>query len=371
MSDFTIAQRKNRFVNFMKELEKNILRNPKNKKTLSYFIMKELAAGIEGVVYKSEFKRPKYFNDNVAIKVIDIKNVVHEKSASTRFLTETQQELYEMFDLETRDPFFNEIYVYTLTNQLIFQNICPHFIENYTWELPRHEKTFYLFNEFVNGSDMYDFMAKDHSDELWFNILFQLMIGIICYRKYFNMVHSDLHTGNILLQRVKPGGYWAYNINNKTYYLPNLGFVCIINDFGFVWIPEKIQVDWLYKDKLKFLTQNGKEFYDIAYFLQCLTLKYLPKKFRNTVRKLRKSDDFLLVMSSDYPYVNKRYPNNITTDYDGSGRKLIDYFEDLFTDLYGSAPANEELLDTYDMDKNLETKFYNKYLQNLVIEQKH
>lgn len=370
MSEFTVQERKNKFLNFMKDLEKKVLRNKKNKNTLSYFEMKPLASGIEGTVYKSKYKSPKFLTDDVAIKVIDIKNVIHEKSASTKFLTENQAELYKLFELEKKDPFFNEVYVYTLTNQLIFQNICPHFIENYTWELPRHEKNFYLFNEFVNGSDMYDFLKKDHSDDLWFNILFQLMAGIISYRKYFNMVHSDLHTGNILLQRVKPGGYWVYNINNKTYYLPNLGFMCIINDFGFVWIPGKVQVDWLYNDKLKFLTENGKEFYDIAYFLQCLTLKYLPKKFRDVVRKLRKSDDFLLVFSSDYPYTNKRYPQNITVDYDGSGRKLIDYFEDLFLERYETAPENEELLDTFDMDKNLQPKFYNQYLENLVIKQK-
>lgn len=371
MSDFSIQERKNKFINFMKELEKKILRNKKNKDTLSYFDMKTLAAGIEGTVYKSKFLRPKFFTEPVAIKIIDIKNVVHEKSASTKFLTENQEEIYKMFELEKRDPLFNEVYIYTLTNQLIFQNICPHFIENYTWEFPRSDKLFYLFNEYVNGRDMYNFISEEHSDDLWFNILFQLMVGIICYRKYFNMVHCDLHTGNILLQKVKPGGYWVYTINNKTYYLPNLGYICIINDFGFAWIPGKIQVDWLYDEKLRYMTQNGKEFYDLAYFLQCLTLKYLPKRFRNVVRQLRKSDDFLLVFSSDYPYANKRYPTNITTDYNGSGQKLENYLEDIFLDRYQSPPQNEEVLDTFDMDKRLEPKFYNKYLENLVVEQKH
>ena len=49
------------------------------------------------------------------------------------------------------------------------------------------------------------------------------------------------------IQIVKPGGYWTYILEGKKYYLPNLGFVVLLNDFGFSLIPNKLYLTWYHK----------------------------------------------------------------------------------------------------------------------------
>ena len=259
LSKFTVESRKNDLSIYMFELnekmEENFLDN-----TLSYFNKDKLAEGIEGIVYKSQFKNKKFFLKNIAIKVVNIEQVINVKGVSLQFLNISPTDAYKKFfdiddDFMVDEPLFTEVYCFTLINQIIYQNICPHFIQNYTWEFSK-EKTFNIYNEYVNGGDLYSFMEQSHSAELWYNVLFQIMIAIISYRKYFGMIHGDLHTGNVLIHKIPKGGFWKYTLNGKNYYLPNLGYIFIINDFGFASIPEQLQIEWYYNDKLQYLTKK-------------------------------------------------------------------------------------------------------------------
>ena len=66
----------------------------------------------------------------------------------------------------------------------------------------------------------------------WYNIFFQIFSSIYLLQKKHQLIHNDLHWGNILIDKIKAGGYWVYIINGITYYLPNLGFIIKISDFG-------------------------------------------------------------------------------------------------------------------------------------------
>jgi len=46
--------------------------------------------------------------------------------------------------------------------------------------------------------------------------------------------HNDAHFNNYLIHNIKPGGYFHYNIYGVDYYLKNLGFLVILNDFGLI-----------------------------------------------------------------------------------------------------------------------------------------
>jgi hypothetical protein len=49
-----------------------------------------------------------------------------------------------------------------------------------------------------------------------------------------NAYHNDAHAGNFLFHKIKPGGYFHYNIYGKDYYLENIGYLWVIWDFGLI-----------------------------------------------------------------------------------------------------------------------------------------
>ena len=54
------------------------------------------------------------------------------------------------------------------------------------------------------------------------------------FHKYINAFHNDAHAGNFLYHRIKPGGYFHYNIYGQDFYLENIGFLWVIWDFGLI-----------------------------------------------------------------------------------------------------------------------------------------
>ena len=54
------------------------------------------------------------------------------------------------------------------------------------------------------------------------------------FHKHINALHCDTHGGNFLYHKIKPGGYFHYNLYGKDYYLENIGFLWVIWDFGLI-----------------------------------------------------------------------------------------------------------------------------------------
>lgn len=69
-------------------------------------------------------------------------------------------------------------------------------------------------------------------ENIWYNIIFQIVSVLYLLYKLYRLVHLDLHWGNLLVQTHAKGGYWTYRINGINYYLPNLGFTIKLWDFG-------------------------------------------------------------------------------------------------------------------------------------------
>ena len=93
----------------------------------------------------------------------------------------------------------------------------------------------------VAYSDLNDFLKKmENTKNLNSNsnifilqsLLFQIMAGLYSLQKEFQIVNNDLKSGNVLVYKVKAGGYFNYNIDGIDYYIPNFGWMFVINDFG-------------------------------------------------------------------------------------------------------------------------------------------
>ena len=303
---------------------------------------KVLGEGYQGKVYQY-CKKTKCVNEGIAVKkmYIDWKEGKYV------------DDIYNSKALKY-GPFI-ELASNQLINQLVLQEISPHFILNYSYEFEERwsicAETYpyksYFYNEFVTNSETYtDWVTKEHSIHLWYNAFFQITSGIYALQKYFNMTHLDLHSDNILVKKVKKGGYWSYIINGKTYKVPNLGYQFYIADFGHAWIPGNFK-SWFISQKYK-KKQIHKGFDIYQLFKSTLSFDTAPKKFKKDVnyliRKLRKSQDFETII------------------------------EELWSDryVYDSSSGLEKTmtskkLEIFDMDKQLKSKSIPQELKHLVI----
>lgn len=373
--EWLVSLRVSKYDKFIKTLED--LYTLKNKRTNTYvykdlsdiFIKKEIASGVEGVVYKTIFKGPKQKGNEFVMKKVNLRAIKSGKGITKSELNLTPNEILTLFysNRSFKKPSLIEIISNTLTNQLVFQKICPNFAINYYWDYKNNIVT--LYNEYINYT-FESWIQKAHSNEIWFNALFQIMYALTSLKQTFNMLHTDLHIGNILVQKIKKGGYWIYKLDGVDYYLPNLGYIFIISDFGFSWIPNKLYISWYYKDRLKYITKNGQEFYDLFDFIDSIkTIKNVPKYFISEIDKLFNPKESF-VYTSDYPEnTSDNYPKDITKSYRGLKNTIADKIYDIFyignftktkrlniqNITYSYIIENSYLIDTYSLDKSFDT----------------
>ena len=90
-----------------------------------------------------------------------------------------------------------------------------------------------FLTELAQGGTLKDwFNRKDLKSEDYYNALFQMMAGVHAIQMYGQIWNFDVKSVNTLIYNVEPGGYWVYNILGTDYYIPNRGYIVILNDFG-------------------------------------------------------------------------------------------------------------------------------------------
>lgn len=85
--------------------------------------------------------------------------------------------------------------------------------------------------ELASGNLKNYFKIKRTKDELY-SCLFQIFAGLYTIQKYAQIMNYDVKKENVLFYDIEPGGYWKYIIFGKSYYVPNLGSLFVLNDFG-------------------------------------------------------------------------------------------------------------------------------------------
>lgn len=366
--DFTISKRKkeynavNKYINSSQKKNQPLLRSLKLGKTLG--------EGAQGIVFKSTFKTPKQKFP---------KNLVVKRTLLTKNTFKLKSNLFSSKALKTES--YIEIVSSMLVNQLILQKICPNYTLNYDADILDNctkEKISYRkyctvqYNEFCNYGNFSQWITKHRGINLWCNALFQIMAGLYAMKSHYNMIHNDLHGKNILVQKVKKGGYWVYKIDNKKYYVPNLGYIFLISDFGFSWIPGVMYPRWLIKKRKNY------------YSLQDSNYTRLNKKSMNTwdLSKLKRVTIDPNVKND--AKINKHFKNTFLTLFD----HVIKYVEtdfpkdDLIKIIYGSGSGNcnkypfycytnknlveGEKIETYDLDKKLNKKSIKKDIKTFI-----
>jgi tRNA A-37 threonylcarbamoyl transferase component Bud32 len=333
--EFTVSYRKQLYINFYNDINKILKKENGNihhngDKVQNYltklYPSKKIAQGAEGTVYLSHTQNVEHF----IIKEIDLNAIFKKKGLSKNILNKNPLQIYELFYSMKKNinmPSLIETICYTLTNQLVFQNICPHFGLNYYWEYTTDNKIIY-YNEYANYSTFFDWAKVSRSQQEWMNLLVQIIISIICMQKYFNIIHGDLHSLNILIYKVQGGGYWKYIIDDKEYIVPNLGWVILVIDFGFTSISGKVYIKWYYEDHIKELSKKQRIFYDFNYLSHDLIKQRQPVKnlLKETLKK---------------------------TSYKSTKYTLINLLDDYYKEIIQPSAKPTQFIDTYDLNKQL------------------
>jgi len=82
----------------------------------------------------------------------------------------------------------------------------------------------------------------------WFAVWFQVAFGLAIAQKYFNFVHNDLHSSNVMFKET-PMKYLFFQIANNYYRIPTYGKITKIIDFARGTF--KLGDRWIFSDQFK------------------------------------------------------------------------------------------------------------------------
>jgi len=320
---------------------------------------RELGRGVQGRVYKIlPLVKIKGGPESVAYKISKL-----DSDQVANMMTPFKKS-------NIKKAYFNELVSTLLINQLIVQKVCPNFTLNYFYQTTdtcykRKSKSRCLlqYNELIPDGTFDKWTEKRHSIKMWYNAFFQIFAGLHAMHKYFDMVHTDLHAENIMVKKVKPGGYWKYKINDLDYYVPNMGYVFLIFDFGYSWIPGKMKVDWYHSD---FSTARSKIITnDMNHLKYVLENAYIDNP-----------EIIDLIKSIDYYRYKSKYISSIsdiiTVHYYGLIGKRIGNKNETCDQkpwrCYNTKKyVTGELIESYDLDKKLDKSELPTELHYLVV----
>lgn len=146
-----------------------------------------------------------------------------------------------------------------------------------------------LISEWANGGDLHEYIKKHYNTmtkKEWRVIFFQLLSTLaIIQTKYPNFRHNDLKLNNILIHKISKKSEWfRYDINDRTYIVPNIGIQIKIWDFDFACIPglvdnHKVNAEWT--TELNIIPEQNR-YYDVHYFFNTMTQKgFFPDFYEN------------------------------------------------------------------------------------------
>jgi hypothetical protein len=235
-----------------------------------------------------------------------------------------------------------------------------------------------LISEFVEGGSLDNWIFniyendKEIEDGQWRGIVFQLVYTIACIQHHYRMMHNDFHYGNILVDdTIQPGGYFVYQINNKTYYIKNTGVIPKLWDFEFSMVysdkirdcyPNKFITGPFNYDKQKHKTiidpkelenvkveeynvpYNYNKVYDLHYFLTSLLDLYISQELFDWIMTLYPEELIPEEESSETSSSNSSESSSSSSDSDDTTSTS--------TSTSGSTSTSSTSIDTSDSEES-------------------
>ena len=243
------------------------------------------------IIYMSKFKDKykKLFKFTIKINVYNEKNIKIIRQLTNAVLNSKCPHFPISYAILKCDNFISNLNIHDL-------NSFPIFIKN-----NKNKPLIANLYEYAYG-DLKNFIIYNHDKSTNMeNAFAQIYFSIIFFYKETNHFHNASHWENFLYYKIKPGGYFHYKILNKDYYIENIGYLWVINNFDDA-IPftnkSDIRIDFFkilnafldkynkskkglseYKYKLNFTTK----IMNIFRYLFYQTIKDIPLNFTNSV----------------------------------------------------------------------------------------
>jgi hypothetical protein len=175
---------------------------------------------------------------------------------------------------------------------------------NYKFLFPKlinKNKNLYIqINELASGDLHSNLLSQENKDIL--NTIVQVLLSIMFFHNYIGFYHCDTHTGNFLYHKIKPGGYFHYNIYEKDYYLENKGYLWIIWDFGLVQNFNNIPINYDFNYLLTRLNKYNE--LDNYHIFDNNTINTILMLSNTIINKYDKIYDSRLLMSINKEILN-------------------------------------------------------------------
>ena len=156
------------------------------------------------------------------------------------------------------------------------------------------------------------------SETEWFSVFFQTAFGLAVAQKYFNFVHNDLHSSNIMFKSTTLKNLY-FQIGNQIYKVPTFGKITKIIDFARGTF--KLGDRWIFSDQFK---EDGEAWGQYDYPTDG-TLKNCEHK-PNPSFDLVRLGTTVIQRLDDVPNVRQFVESITRDDYDNS----LCYEEDTF-----------------------------------------
>jgi len=155
-----------------------------------------------------------------------------------------------------------EIKIGKKINKLLIDMKCPHFLFSYGYltcknkknifnDIPYVNNAYFIINELATNTlsslivDLYD-NDKKNLNKIMQNAFMQIFMSMMFFNKYAKYNHNDTHINNFLYIKIKEGGYFHYKLFGVDYYIKNIGYLWVINDFGLASALTSIKHDLLF-----------------------------------------------------------------------------------------------------------------------------
>jgi hypothetical protein len=186
-----------------------------------------------------------------------------------------------------------------------------------------YEKTVsILLSEWANRGDFLDFLRNRYNNFKlihWKVFFFQIIsVLAVIQEKYPQFRHNDMKANNILVQKIKKTHNMLYEVCDKKYNVPNIGYITKLCDFDFACIDGvvdnvKVHEDWTKKSNI---TSVKHQYYDIHYFFNTL-IRFLPEIVKDNKHIPQEVPEFI------FRVVPKKYQSN-NVKVHKKGRLLVD-----------------------------------------------
>ena len=195
-----------------------------------------------------EFSGP--WNTAYHCATIDAPNVITRLVSGQVFASKCHPMSRFPIDMNfSRRGVYNELRIMQKASSLVESGHCPNFVRNFEayvapsrvrtmFHKPTPEHALYTINEYCDGGDLehWQMTGGPHSPEEWQSMMGQFLLAYMALFGMLDVVHRDMHWGNLLMRKTTPGGYWWYIVKKgperHDFFVPNTGQQWKIWDFG-------------------------------------------------------------------------------------------------------------------------------------------